>query len=74
MSSGFVSGGTTEYTPGNDSEWQKVKQELDESRKRRAEQGKHEGGKSLYEVLQQNKGMPIRGHISSSYFQKYEVL
>ncbi|EEP78606.1 conserved hypothetical protein [Uncinocarpus reesii 1704] len=56
MSSGFVSGDTTEYTPANDGEWQKVKQELEASRKRRAEQqGTQEGGKSLYDILQQNK-------------------
>ncbi|WEW61595.1 hypothetical protein PRK78_007086 [Emydomyces testavorans] len=55
MSSGFVSGGTTEYTPANDEEWQKVKQELEATRKRRTEQGPQEAGKSLYEILQQNK-------------------
>ncbi|EAS27678.3 uncharacterized protein CIMG_10283 [Coccidioides immitis RS] len=55
MSSGFISAGATEYTPGNDEEWQRVKKELEESRKRKAEQGTQEGGKSLYEILQQNK-------------------
>ncbi|KAI1913553.1 hypothetical protein LOZ12_002904 [Ophidiomyces ophidiicola] len=56
MSSGFVVGGTTDYTPEkSDAAWQKVKQELEESRKRRADPGTHEGGKSLYEILQQNK-------------------
>ncbi|KMP09649.1 hypothetical protein CIRG_09819 [Coccidioides immitis RMSCC 2394] len=55
MSSGFISAGATEYTPGNDEEWQRVKKELEESRKRKAEQGTQDGGKSLYEILQQNK-------------------
>lgn len=60
MSSGFVSAGVEgedyEGSKPND-EWLKVKQELEESRQRRAAEGQQEGGKSLYEVLQQNKGM-----------------
>ncbi|EFE43645.1 hypothetical protein TRV_01607 [Trichophyton verrucosum HKI 0517] len=58
MSSGFVSAGVEgedyEGSKPND-EWLKVKQELEESRQRRAVEGQQEGGKSLYEVLQQNK-------------------
>ncbi|EGD99412.1 hypothetical protein TESG_06765 [Trichophyton tonsurans CBS 112818] len=58
MSSGFVSAGVEgedyEGSKPND-EWLKVKQELEDSRQRRATEGQQEGGKSLYEVLQQNK-------------------
>ncbi|KAK2825705.1 hypothetical protein FQN49_007445 [Arthroderma sp. PD_2] len=58
MSSGFVSAGVEgddyEVSKPND-EWSRVKQELDASRQRKATEGQQEGGKSLYEVLQQNK-------------------
>ncbi|KAM5453906.1 hypothetical protein MaudCBS49596_002531 [Microsporum audouinii] len=58
MSSGFVSAGVEgddyEVSKPND-EWSKVKQDLEASRQKRATEGQQEGGKSLYEVLQQNK-------------------
>ena len=56
MSSGFVSGGTTDQPIQRDDEWLKAQQEVEASRRRREEESKQEGGKSLYEVLQQNKG------------------
>lgn len=59
MSSGFVSGGTTEDAPNRDREWQAARTELEAERQRKTEAGKQEGGKSLYEVLQQNKGLSI---------------
>jgi len=43
-------------TEPND-EWVKAEREIEESRKRKADAGRQEGGKSLYEVLQANKGM-----------------
>ncbi|RHZ48099.1 PSME3-interacting protein [Aspergillus thermomutatus] len=55
MSSGFVSAGTDQEPVERDDEWRRVQQELEEERRRKAELGKQEGGKSLYEVLQQNK-------------------
>lgn len=55
MSSGFVSGGTTDEPVEQDDEWQRVQQELEEQRKRKADIGKQEGGQSLYDVLQSNK-------------------
>lgn len=55
MSSGFVSGGTVDEPVERDDEWRRVQQELEEERRRKAEMGRQEGGKSLYEVLQQNK-------------------
>ncbi|KAK2752807.1 hypothetical protein FQN55_005939 [Onygenales sp. PD_40] len=55
MSSGFVSAGTTEDPPTRDEEWLKAQQELEAERRRKAEEGKQDGGKSLYEILQQNK-------------------
>ncbi|KAL2872106.1 PSME3-interacting protein [Aspergillus lucknowensis] len=55
MSSGFVSAGTDQEPVERDDEWRRVQQELEEERRRKAELGKQDGGKSLYEVLQQNK-------------------
>ncbi|OJI90682.1 hypothetical protein ASPTUDRAFT_26201 [Aspergillus tubingensis CBS 134.48] len=55
MSSGFVSAGTDQEPIERDDEWRRVQNELEEERKRKAELGRQEDGKSLYEVLQQNK-------------------
>lgn len=55
MSSGFVSGGTNEEPIERDDEWQRVQRQLEEERKRKADLNKQEDGKSLYDVLQQNK-------------------
>ncbi|KAK2795355.1 hypothetical protein FQN50_009746 [Emmonsiellopsis sp. PD_5] len=60
MSSGFVSAGTTQDPPKRDEEWLKAQQELEAERKRKAEEAKQDGGKSLYEILQQNKGQQCR--------------
>ncbi|KAL8818463.1 MAG: hypothetical protein Q9223_002913 [Gallowayella weberi] len=55
MSSGFVSGGTTDKPIERDDEWMKAQLEIEANRRRKEEEGKHDGGKSLYEVLQSNK-------------------
>ncbi|KAF7585850.1 hypothetical protein BBP40_009972 [Aspergillus hancockii] len=55
MSSGFVSAGTDQEPVERDDEWLRVQQELEEERRRKAELGRQDGGKSLYEVLEQNK-------------------
>ncbi|OAX85244.1 hypothetical protein ACJ72_00366 [Emergomyces africanus] len=55
MSSGFISGGTIEEPAQRDDEWLKAQQELEEERRRKAEASNREEGKSLYEILQQNK-------------------
>ncbi|KAJ5113642.1 hypothetical protein N7456_002176 [Penicillium angulare] len=55
MSSGFVSAGTNEAPIERDDEWLKAQQELEEERRRKAEIGQQNDGKSLFEVLQQNK-------------------
>ncbi|KAJ6036216.1 hypothetical protein N7540_000495 [Penicillium herquei] len=55
MSSGFVSAGTNEQPIERDDEWLKAEQELEEERRRKAEIGKQNDGRSLFEVLQQNK-------------------
>ncbi|KAL8799734.1 MAG: hypothetical protein Q9182_005677 [Xanthomendoza sp. 2 TL-2023] len=55
MSSGFVSGGTTDKPIERDDEWVKAQLEIEAIRRRKEEEGKQDGGKSLYEVLQSNK-------------------
>lgn len=55
MSSGFVSGGISDQPIERDDEWHRVQQELEDERRRKADLGKQDRGKSLYEALQQNK-------------------
>lgn len=56
MSSGFVSGGTTDNPVVRDDEWLRAQGEIEANRRRKEEESRQEGGKSLYEVLQGNKG------------------
>lgn len=56
MSSGFVSGGTTDYPNERDELWIKAQQELEATRRRKEEEGRQENGKTLYDILQANKG------------------
>lgn len=56
MASGFVSGGTTDKPTERDDEWLKAQQEIEANRRRKEEESRQQGGKSLYEVLQSNKG------------------
>lgn len=56
MSSGFVPGGTTENPIERDEDWLKAQQEIETARRRKEEQGRQENGKTLYDVLQNNKG------------------
>ncbi|KAL8950799.1 MAG: hypothetical protein Q9222_003176 [Ikaeria aurantiellina] len=55
MPSGFVSGGTTDKPIERDDEWLKAQQEIEANRRRKEEEGRQENGKTLYEVLQNNK-------------------
>ncbi|KOS39169.1 hypothetical protein ACN38_g10019 [Penicillium nordicum] len=55
MSSGFVSSGTNDQPIERDDEWLRAQQELEEERRRKAEIGKQDDGKSLFEVLERNK-------------------
>jgi hypothetical protein len=56
MSSGFVSGGTTDKPVERDNEWLKAQEEIEAIRRRNEESRRQQGGKTLYEVLQANKG------------------
>lgn len=55
----FVAAGTdSDYQPpAQDDGWAKAQQDVESLRNRKKiDEGKQEGGKSLYEVLQANKG------------------
>ena len=56
MPSGFVSAGTNEEPIERDDDWLRAQQEVEANFRRKQEEGKQTDGKSLYEVLQQNKG------------------
>ncbi len=51
-----MSGGTIDGVIQRDDEWLKAQKEIEESRRRKEEEGRQEGGKTLFEVLQHNKG------------------
>jgi hypothetical protein len=53
----FVLAGSLDKPTKRGDEWLKAQQEIDESRKRKEAEGRQDGGKSLYEVLQANKGV-----------------
>lgn len=52
----FVSAGTDEEPSERDEAWLNAQEEIESKRREKAEAGKQEGGKTLYETLQANKG------------------
>lgn len=60
MSSGFISEQTGEVSKPQNDDWVKAQQIIDATRTHKQESGKQEGGKSLYEVLEQNKGRAVQ--------------
>ncbi len=60
MSSGFVPAGSDKTQVPKDDAWLKAYQAIEGSRVQNQAEGKQEGGKSLYEVLQQNKSKSRR--------------
>lgn len=52
----FISSGTNDEPTARDEAWLKAQAELDAAHAAKLEAGKQEGGKSLYETLQANKG------------------
>ncbi len=56
MSSGFVSGGTADAPIERSDEWLAAQEELEATRRRKAEELRQSGGRSLYETLEANKG------------------
>jgi FAM192A/Fyv6, N-terminal domain len=61
MSSGFVSGGTTDEPTERSDEWLAAQKELEANRQRKAEQARQADGRSLYETLEANKGTIMTG-------------
>jgi hypothetical protein len=57
MSSGFVSGGTTDAPIERSDEWLAVQIEIEANRARKAAQAQQPDGRSLFETLEANKGM-----------------
>ncbi|KAK0104759.1 hypothetical protein ONS95_005029 [Cadophora gregata] len=55
MSSGFISGGTTDAPLERSNEWLAAQKEIEANALRRAEQARQTDGKSLYETLEANK-------------------
>lgn len=56
MSSGFVPGGTIDKPTERDDEWRAAQAEIEAKRLEKEDRDKQHDGKSLYEVLQANKG------------------
>ncbi len=52
----FISAGTNEDPSERDGKWMKAQQEIEADRRRKEEEKDRQDGKSLYEVLQANKG------------------
>ncbi|KAL5314054.1 hypothetical protein ACEPPN_018478 [Leptodophora sp. 'Broadleaf-Isolate-01'] len=55
MSSGFISGGTTDAPLQRSDEWLAAQKEIEANALRRAEQARQTDGKSLFETLEANK-------------------
>ena len=64
MSSGFVSAGTNEEPIKRSDEWLAARQEIEANRQREAIEARQSGGRSLFETLKANEGIP-RSHISA---------
>ena len=56
MSSGFVPGGTADQPLERDDEWRKAQLEIEERRRQKEAEHRQGGERSLYEILQHNKG------------------
>lgn len=52
----FVSGGTVDQPAERDDAWAKAQQEIEDKHRQKEEASRQEGGKSLFETLQANKG------------------
>lgn len=72
MASGFVSGGTLDTPVERDDEWLAAQKEIEDLRRKRAEESKQNDGRSLFEILEANKGtarpavyIPIPDHSAS---------
>ena len=58
MSGKFVSAGSLDQNTDRDNEWLQARQELEAKQKERENVKPEHDGKTLFEVLQANKGIP----------------
>ena len=58
MSSGFVSGGTADAPIERSDEWIAAQKEIEANRQRKSDQARQQDGRSLFETLEANKGIP----------------
>ena len=63
----FVSAGANEEQVERDDEWIKAREEVEANQRKDLEPGRQEGGKTLYEVLQANKGMECYPYCTPRY-------
>ncbi|KAF5870066.1 putative nefa-interacting nuclear protein nip30 protein [Botrytis fragariae] len=64
MSSGFVSGGTADAPTERSDEWLAAQQEIEANRQRKAIEARQQDGKSLFEILEANKGTHLGGALN----------
>ncbi|KAI9748648.1 MAG: hypothetical protein M1815_003086 [Lichina confinis] len=55
MTSRFVAAGSTEEGARKPDDWDEARKDVEEARQRKEDEGRQEGEKSLYDILQQNK-------------------
>ncbi len=60
MSSGFVAAGSDGASTKPDDAWVRAQQLVAQSRSTESKPNKQDDGKSLYDVLQQNKGRQVK--------------
>ena len=59
MPSGFVSGGTADAPIERSDDWLAAQKELEETRLRKVEEARQSDGRSLFEILEANKGISV---------------
>lgn len=62
----FVSGGDVDQPTERDEAWLKAEQELEAKRRKKEEESRQQGGKSLFETLEANKGEQVSSNNSPS--------
>lgn len=70
----FVSGGTVDKPTERDDEWLKAQEQIEAVRRKKEDESRQHEGKSLYEVLQANKGtdrISIADDTCHSYRKRY---
>jgi hypothetical protein len=75
MSSGFVSGGTTDAPIERSDEWLAAQLELEAARRRKADEAAAQNsGRSLFETLEANKGFFGPHYPSVPFFPMFAIV